>query len=493
MKYKYHLSIACLLMTSGFLQAVDVIEQPLTESIIRTTINKKPQRNMDFFTRITESNEVISPRSYYEQEYLIESGQFINKEKKTVSFVIVTSSQNEITSIVENHGQTDVITVSADGKENLMRGGNRDFLHGEDFIVGNVPPPGPRLGMAEIKILAAYSMTALNNLNLDPIAYALAQLETVSQGLSNSKIPDIKLVLGGVLILNTNDAYYNTSGTGVSNWQAIMEPFRALYKTDINMAIATVNNSGNAGVAYLGGYTSVNAWEYPTAFRHELGHNVGGNHCWPEGSEDYKHGHNNGRSTTILCGNDTPYYSNPNLVDGYGLPLGNADRADMARLWQEQASRMASYNSPLEGYKFIFTSVKKRHAKTFDVSLPILNTYPAGGFVALSAAVGPTELQAYPVGDYTTLNVPLRDMQNVNHNVVLRAQRSVGGCIWGPMNQATACNSTERNLTLHIIYEPDDNPLLPAGAYNGLLQLRAKEVNDASFNPLVNLPLSIVK
>ena len=74
MKYKYHLSIACLLMTSGFLQAVDVIEQPLTESIIRTTINKKPQRNMDFFTRITESNEVISPRSYYEQEYLIESG-----------------------------------------------------------------------------------------------------------------------------------------------------------------------------------------------------------------------------------------------------------------------------------------------------------------------------------------------------------------------------------------------------------------------------------
>lgn len=136
-------------------------------------------------------------KSYYEQEYLIESGQFINKEKKTVIFVIVTSSQNEITSIVENHGQTDVITVSADGKENLMRGGNRDFLHGEDFIVGNVPPPGPRLGMAEIKILTAYSMTALNNVNLYPIAYALAQLETVSQGLSNSKIPDIKLVLGG--------------------------------------------------------------------------------------------------------------------------------------------------------------------------------------------------------------------------------------------------------------------------------------------------------
>lgn len=486
-----HASLASLLFGSFFLHAADVIEKPLTESSTQTSINIKPQRNIDFFTSLTESKKIISPKSYLEQGYLIESGRFVNKKNQDINFSIVTSPKNEITAIVGSPDETDIITVSANGIKNLIKGEKDNFLHVNDFVVESLPSPAPHLDIAEIEFLAAYSMKALTNLNVDPIAYALAQLDTASQALTNSEIPGIKLVLGGVLILNTDDADYGVSSAGLSRWQAIMNPYRTLYKTDLNMAIAT--GGDYAGIAYVGGYTSANSWKYPNAFRHELGHNVGGWHCWPDGGENYKHGYNNGRSKTILCGNSTPYYSNLNVVDNYGLPLGNAAQADMARLWQGQASRMAGYNIPHEGYKFIFTSVKQRESKTFAIDLPTLSTVPNGAFVALTSDVGPTSLQALPSGGYTTLNVPLRDMQNVNHNVVFRAERQIDTCPWGPMNRNVGCNTPIRKLLLRLTYEPSDNTSLPAGTYNGLLQLRAKEANDASFNPLINLPLSIVK
>ena len=148
---------------------------------------------------------------------------------------------------------------------------------------------------------------------------------------------------------------------------------------------------------------------------------------------------------------------------------------------------------PLDGYKFIFTSVKQNGSKTFTVELPTTSTFPAAGFVALSSAVGPTELQVLPGRGYTTLNVTLRDTQNLIYNVVFRAERQIDSCPWGPMNRSASCETRVRNLFLRITYEPSDNTSLPAGAYNGLLQLRAEEIHDMSFNPLINLPLSIVK
>ena len=106
------------------------------------------------------------------------------------------------------------------------------------------------------------------------------------------------------------------------------------------------------GRAFLGGYLSDNGLRGsspPVAvFRHEVGHNVGGGHC-PGDSNirgfPYAHGYNNGQrgQRTILCGNSLNMYSNPDILDSQGIPLGDPETADMARVWRERAETMSSH------------------------------------------------------------------------------------------------------------------------------------------------------
>jgi hypothetical protein len=95
------------------------------------------------------------------------------------------------------------------------------------------------------------------------------------------------------------------------------------------------------GYGYLPGRTAI-GYVYGEAFRHEVGHNAGGSHCHEVGGS-YNHGYNNSKSSTAQCGNTHPYYSTPAVNDAYGLPLGNAATADMARVWRENADRLSSY------------------------------------------------------------------------------------------------------------------------------------------------------
>lgn len=96
------------------------------------------------------------------------------------------------------------------------------------------------------------------------------------------------------------------------------------------------------GWAYVGGRYSINYINSPTVFRHEVAHNAGGSHC-PDG-KSHRFGYNNGRVGTILCGNQVPFYSNPDLRDVQGIPLGDARTANMARVWRENAARMSAYS-----------------------------------------------------------------------------------------------------------------------------------------------------
>ena len=80
---------------------------------------------------------------------------------------------------------------------------------------------------------------------------------------------------------------------------------------------------------------------WPGAYRHEVGHNVGGVHC-PDGS-GYHFGHTLGEGRgTIQCGNDLAYYSSPLIKDEQGNVLGDAQRSDMARKWRERAAEMSA-------------------------------------------------------------------------------------------------------------------------------------------------------
>jgi hypothetical protein len=99
------------------------------------------------------------------------------------------------------------------------------------------------------------------------------------------------------------------------------------------------------GLAWTTYRTSIGHNNY-AVFRHEVGHNASGGDCYVPGSS-YRHGMDNGKTQTIQCGNSAPYYSTPAVRDSYGLPIGDAATADMARAWRENAERLSSYSKSI--------------------------------------------------------------------------------------------------------------------------------------------------
>lgn len=451
--------------------------------------------NAVMYAEITKNVTPIKTYLRQEQGYNIESGRYRDKKGNIGSIIIVSARDGAATVIYDLPEKHEILTISSRGKHHVIPTKPAPMLNVDDTMVDKQAVPADKhaeitslAGEQNIEFLVAYSTYALRALgDIDPIAYALAQLETAVEGLNNSKISGVRLSLGAVGIFNTG-VNYDTSNSGLNAWQSLLNPYRRLYQTDMNMAITDVREGNVVGRAYLPGYTSVNYWSSPTVFRHELGHNVGGDHCNVNGTDDYKFGYDNGRSKTFLCWNSSPYYSTPNVKDDYGLPVGNAVTADMARLWREQASRMANYNTELPGEKLIFIGLGVH--KTGMLTINTSNANPVAGFVALSPAIGPTVLAATPGGGFTQLNVPLKNRQGVEHSVTFRAQRRIGGCSLHPMNSITGCTGGG-SLSLYLRYYPEDNDTLPKESYNGLLILHAKDNSDTTFNVPVNIPIAI--
>ncbi|PRG18084.1 hypothetical protein C6Q35_27745 [Burkholderia multivorans] len=327
-------------------------------------------------------------------------------------------------------------------------------------------------------------------MRVDPVSYALAQLETAQTGLRNAQVTGINLRLAGVSIFDTGwDNEYGTSSAGLRNWQTLLAPYRTMYGADMNSAYTRVGPNG--GIASKPGHTSVNLWYLPTAFRHELGHNVGGSHCNTGGANDYRFGYNNGKSKTFLCGNTVPYYSNPAVTDSDGLPLGNARTADMARLWREQADRMMNYTAALSGERFFFATTNQWKSDTFEIRGT--KSSKRAGIVATAQDIGPTHLTPLADGGYAMLNVTLTNSKhNKQYTVKFRAQRQIGNCPVGPMNSNVECPSGGP-LKLILTYHPADNKSLPLGTYNGLLTLAASNEHDSANNVPIQTVISLAR
>ncbi|SFL08454.1 reprolysin-like metallopeptidase [Pseudomonas sp. NFACC46-3] len=428
---------------------------------------------------------------HVEQGYTIESGNLYARDGKAGSLVVVRSPEGAVVGIVNEPDKHGLLKVDPQGRLTFIAEPAEDLLE-NDTVKSREDPAPPEAasdGHSYIDMLFAYSANALNQLEVDPIAHALAQVEMVNLSLRNSRVGEVSLRLGAVSVF---DVPYNTSNEGLTNWQDLLSPYRDRYKTDVNAAIAT-GTSQEQGSAYFRGYSSVSAWYAPTTFTHEMGHNVGGDHCEEANGSDYNYGYNNGKTKTNMCtGSRSLYYSTPAVNDTYGLPIGNARTADMARVWRESAARLTGYKPELPGLRMLVVSGLHNQASTY-IRIPGIERLYMGGIVALSADVGPTELAPGTDEKFTMLRVKLFNAVGNEVVVKLRGIRVQEENGWREnMNSKRFLGALGPMVGLEIQYDVRDNVALPAGYYNGLLQLEARRANSDWKEP-INIIVSVKK
>lgn len=183
---------------------------------------------------------------------------------------------------------------------------------------------------------AARSTYVNNNLE----ATAQTYVESVNTALKNSKVENVYLRLVGTGVSPNNPGVVTSVLDDVKTWFAA--DIERTAPDLIGMVQMPTSAPGSAGGwAGVGGDTHVIGAPWPGAYRHEVGHNVGGVHC-PDGS-GYHFGHTLGEGRgTIQCGNDLAYYSSPLIKDEQGNVLGDAQNSDMARKWRERAAAMSA-------------------------------------------------------------------------------------------------------------------------------------------------------
>lgn len=274
---------------------------------------------------------------------------------------------------------------------------------------------------------------------------------------------------------------------GLSDWQNHLTPLRNAYRHDINVGFSVDGNA--AGWAHVPGYTSVNSIHASSAFKHEMGHNVGGSHCHPGTGDNYKYGYNAGDGiTTNLCGNQVPYYSTP-AVTLDGKVLGNAQTADMARLWSEERGRLGGY-SAFDGERLVYTSNRPEGQLTMSSDIAKRHV----GVVALSPEVGPTTL-VYGGPGITTLTVKLMSQQAGERPVNFRVKRQMGGCPTSTtMNSYQVCHpDAGGNMTLTLSFHPEDNPEMGPNWHNGVIRLKALDWKDPNWSRDILVSVAVLK
>ena len=175
-------------------------------------------------------------------------------------------------------------------------------------------------------------------------AYSAAQVETVNMGLNNTMVENLRMRL---VYIDRADIHVGIVSSGISTFRdhfanemiAAGADFIASYDSKK----AGVTNYGGWGST--GGNGSLNLAGSATVFRHEWGHNSGSSHCNDGTDPSYRFGYDNGGTgtRTHMCGNDINFYSNPDLTDVNGNPIGDATTADNHRSITERRERYANY------------------------------------------------------------------------------------------------------------------------------------------------------
>ena len=419
--------------------------------------------------------------------YRVESGNLIGLSGVTGAMVVVKGPDNAVTTFIDSDAKRGILQTDAAGKSTFIP--DIDLPFPPDDAIEQPQQSGASRGgstsqtLTYIDALVGFTTKALAAREVDPKAFALGQMEWVNLSLRNSGVNNIELRLAGIRI-SEDDIPVTTAG--LSTWQRELNAQRPHYLHDINVGFSVEGDAG--GWAYRPGNTSVNSIHGTSPFKHEMGHNVGGAHCYPNAGDNYRHGYNAGGGfTTDLCGNSRPYYSTPDVrVDG--RVIGNARTADMARLWREQAGRLSGYSPALEGVRMIYVSNQPETSA-------VVATAPGRsriGVVALSSEVGPTSL-TYGGPGLTTLTVKLTGKDGRVYPVNLRAFRQVGICPRTTMNSVVLCHPDAYGSSVDLIvgYSVLDNPELPSGWYNGTVMLEARRDDDPAWKAPILVSLAV--
>lgn len=202
-------------------------------------------------------------------------------------------------------------------------------------------------GEIVVDVLAGFSRNAVKYIG-DHEAYALAQIASVNLALKNSKVEGVRLRLVGTQVIESE---HSITRETLHKLNVLFADGMRQYGPDLVTGFFSgiTGEDTMLGWGNIRGRYSINVITSPTTFRHEVGHSIGANHC-PEG-DGYHYGYHNGRVGTIMCGNQVNYFSNPDLKDRMGVPLGHPEMANVARLWRENSARMSAYSPsvvPLE-------------------------------------------------------------------------------------------------------------------------------------------------
>jgi hypothetical protein len=284
-------------------------------------------------------------------DYTVESGNLIAPDKPIGSLVAVRNANGSLTAMIEEKGKSGLVTINSKGQGTFTPSPLEDFLRPDTVNVEAATATAESESASEesrvVDIFMGYSRAAVDAVGGDVVADALAKVESVNLALRNSLVTRVSLKLVGVQVIERN--YPITTETlsalptifteGIKTSQPDL--IHGIFLDDeASTAVGWGEYRGRKGISHAIG----------EAFRHEIGHNAGGQHCYSQGGaiSTYAYGYNNGKTTTIQCGNESPYYSNPSVKDADGLPLGNLLTANMARVWTNNANRLFSYAPSVE-------------------------------------------------------------------------------------------------------------------------------------------------
>lgn len=279
--------------------------------------------------------------------YTVESGKLRIPGKAEGSLVTVRSSNGSLTALINSPEKSGSLHVDSKGLSRFVPQPAVDkniedaVTHPSDKVA--TAPVDSSAAPQVIDILMGYSRAGVDRAGGDANADALAKVEYVNLNLRNSLVTNVSFKLAGIQIVEPN---YLVSVKTLSELPVIFAEGMANYHPDVIYGnFGSLEPGGAVGWAYTGGRTALGVSHSHDTFAHELGHVTGSSHCNTAGAANYRFGYDNGKSGTQLCGRTTAYYSEPSLRDEFSLPRGNAVTADTARVWRENAVRLATYSA----------------------------------------------------------------------------------------------------------------------------------------------------
>jgi hypothetical protein len=281
--------------------------------------------------------------------YTVESGNLRMPDKSVGALVTVRSKDGSLIAEVEQPGKSSLLVINSKGESRFTPHPRQDYSLPDTVVETQKTKPvtsqlSVTTGPYVIDMFIGYSRAAADYVGGDVHAHALGMVEGLNLALRNSLVSTVSMRLVGTQIVERT---YAITGETLDALRSIFAA--GINATDPDMVYGAFGGNPEdtaGGYGFMPGNLAIG---YPILeiFLHEVGHNVGGLHCKEDGEGapfPYGYGYRNGKTSTSQCTSPGPYYSNPNVRDAYGLPIGNSVTADMARVWRENAERLSSYS-----------------------------------------------------------------------------------------------------------------------------------------------------